>query len=117
MTEKIHQLENIIQTKDDQNSLLLGEKNSLEMKHCECEARVSKINKAITKIHNEKEALKVQIVEQETTIVALQSKSPATPSIDNNHTSAAVKKLNDSLKRKQEQLLISKIEINNLLMN
>ena len=100
LTEKIHQLENIIQTKDDQNSLLLGEKNSLEMKHCEVEARVSKINKAITKIHNEKEALKVQIVEQETTIVVLQSKSPATPSIDNNPTSAAVKKLNDSLKSK-----------------
>ena len=94
------QLENVIQTKDDQNSVLLGEKNSLEMKTCEAEARVAKINKAIYKIHDEKEALKVLNRENDETILALQSKSLATPSVETNTTSAAVKKLNDNLKSK-----------------
>ena len=49
LTEKIHQMENNMQTKNDQNTLLLGEKNSLEMKNSEAEAKLCKINTAIQK--------------------------------------------------------------------
>jgi hypothetical protein len=50
-----------MQIKDDQNSILIGEKNSLEMKNSDADARMSRINTAIQKIYNEKEELKVVI--------------------------------------------------------
>ena len=89
-------MENVIQTKDDQNSVLLGEKNSLEMKTCEAEVSVAKINKTIYKIHDEKEALKVINGKHEATILGLQLKFLDTPLLDTYTTSAAVKKLNEN---------------------
>ena len=38
-TDKIHQLENEMKNKDDTNLLQLGEKNSMEMKNNELEAK------------------------------------------------------------------------------
>ena len=82
LTEQIHQLEKDMQIKDDQNSILLGEKNSLEMKNLDADTRISRINTAIQKIYNEKEDLKVAIDKQKTTINLLQNKSPVPPTLD-----------------------------------
>jgi chromosome segregation ATPase len=104
LTEKTHQLEIDMQIKDDQNSILLGEKNSLEMKNYDAEARISKINAAIHKIYNEKEALKIIIDNQKTTIGLIQDKSPVSPTVGDKPTSAAVKKLNDNMKSKTAEV-------------
>ena len=100
LTEKIHLMENDIQNKDDQNGILLGEKNSLEMKNSGAEARLSKINTAIQKIYNEKEDLKDENDRLKTTINLLQNKSPVSPSLGNTTTSDVVKKLNETNKSK-----------------
>ena len=104
LTEKIHQMENYIQIKDDQNGILLGEKNSLEMKNSEAEARMSRINAAIQKIYNDKEDLKVENDKQKTTINLLQNKSPVLPSLGNTTTSDTIKKLNETNKSKTAEI-------------
>ena len=104
LTEKIHQMENDMQIKDDQNGILLGEKNSLEMKNSQAEARMSRINTAIQKIYNEKDDLKGENENLKTTINLLQSKSPVPPSLGNTTTSDTVKKLNDTNKSKTAEI-------------
>ena len=61
LTEEVQQLEDEAKRKDEQNTLLVGEKGSLEIKICEMNSRVTKINGAIHQIFNEKELLRANI--------------------------------------------------------
>ena len=50
-----------MKNKDDQNLFLLVEKNSIELKNSELEAKLSKISTTIKKIYDEKETMKAHI--------------------------------------------------------
>ena len=98
LTEEVQQLKDEAKLKDEQNTLLVGEKGSLEIKICEMNTRVTKINGAIHQIFNEKEVLKATIEKQKSTIDILQNKSPIKNVITNSAASDTIKKLNDNLK-------------------
>ena len=101
LTEENQQLKDEAKLKDEQNTILLGEKNSLEMKICELDNRDSKINDAIHKIFKEKESMKTEMEKQKTTIDFLQNKSPVvSASLTNGSAAETIKKLNDNLKVK-----------------
>ena len=106
LTEEVQQLKDEDRLKDQQNAILLGEKNSLDVKICELDNRVSKINGAIHRIFNEKESMKQIIEKQKTTIDFLQNKSPGSNTPPTNGNAAeTIKKLNDNLKVKTKDLV------------
>ena len=104
LTEELHQRKTDMKIKDYHNIILLGERNSLEYAKDKNEARLSKLSTIIHKIYKEKEVLKAVIEKQKTTIDFLQNKSPSATVLSNSAAGETIKKLNETVKNRTEEI-------------